>query len=60
MCEVYILFTLGAPIPSPQLGTFTFPPITPTALIAPITLPGKEDVYNNVLWEKVWQYPTSI
>lgn len=31
--------TTGAPIPSPQLGTFTFPPITPTALIAPITLP---------------------
>lgn len=27
-------------LPSPQFGTFLFPPTTPTGLIAPISLPG--------------------
>lgn len=38
----YINCSVGVSLPSPQLGSsFTFPPITPTALIAPINLPGK-------------------
>ena len=55
VCYVYLLFicdTIGVNLPSPQLGSsFTFPPITPTALIAPINLPGKLDVIRMLIFD---------
>lgn len=35
-----IYHSMFAALPSPQFGTFLFPPTTPTGLIAPISLPG--------------------